>query len=1093
MHLSKNLVLKRVILLLAFITFSSVARSTDYYISSSGNDVSNTGLSPSSPWKTIAKANSLFPTLRPGDRILFKRGDVFYGGLRITASGVSGNPIIISAFGTGEKPLITGLTTISDWKDEGNGIYSSSVKCQSALEMVLINNVQYGMGRFPNTSWLTVDSHTGDISISDSELNSNIINWKGAEIVQRKGCSYVMDRYKIAGHSGNTLTYNGAGTYLPSDGWGYFVQNDIRTLDSSGEWYYNITTSVFSVFFGPDNPGNNKVQISTVDNLISFSSENQYVTIDNISFRGANKNAIYCYRNNNITIQNCNIDFSGNNGIWGVSSQNLVISNSKINYSNVSGIRIGGLYCHNSRISGNTVMNTGLIPGMGDFHKTGTGIAANQGNNIVIEFNHIQNSGHCGIIFGGTGSTVSNNYISNFCMKLEDGGGIYYGGQAESKNMLIKENIILYGSGAPGGKPEGKPSMAAGIYLDYNTTGGVRIISNTIAHINWNGIYLHGCQNVEITGNSVFNAVSCFKSQEYEGVSVPARNLTMIENIYFAKDPKQYPLFVHSTNNDFDQFGYFNNNYYARPLDNAKPILPSVNWSGTPKTLKEWQTLYGHDPDSKISPVALTDTADIDFYFNPSAVNKEFALTQPMIDVTGTKHTSKIILAPYTSIILMKDPSPDQPVIPSYISSVIQNSTPDKLEITFSTTLSTNPLPPVTAFTVQVNGNNRKVTSLTVTGSKIILTLESPVIFGDNVTFTYTQPNSSGLQTPSGSLAKSTAELTVKNNLFDPAVHNGAPVISLKYVPTTFSGFVYEIDASGTTDPDSDIITFSWEAPYSVPVSGTTDSKIRFLAPVVKKSEILTFVLNASDGRVTSEKIIEINLLPYKPEIAMLKVSGISASSYYKSYYPGNVTDENPTTRWSVEGDNQWLQFDLPVPCKISHLQVAFLTGQKYESYFDIYASKDNIIWTPVALNAVSCDFSGSWQVFNFPEDNHNTEFSYVKLVGNGNSSDKWNNISGLRIFGNDKDVDSKSYYNSGEITLYPNPVSEFINVLILEPSSDSQSLRIYNSSGKLCLEETLETGGDYFQISITLKPGIYIAKILQAGLITHTQKLIVV
>ena len=59
---------------------SVIASATDYYVSSSGNDSAN-GLSSSTPWQSISKVNSVFSSLNPGDRILFKRGDVFYGTL----------------------------------------------------------------------------------------------------------------------------------------------------------------------------------------------------------------------------------------------------------------------------------------------------------------------------------------------------------------------------------------------------------------------------------------------------------------------------------------------------------------------------------------------------------------------------------------------------------------------------------------------------------------------------------------------------------------------------------------------------------------------------------------------------------------------------------------------------------------------------------------------------------------------------------------------------------------------------------------------------------------------------------------------------
>ena len=56
--------------------FSFIASAKDYYISSTGNDSSD-GLSSSTPWRTISKVNAEFSKLNPGDRILFKRGDVF--------------------------------------------------------------------------------------------------------------------------------------------------------------------------------------------------------------------------------------------------------------------------------------------------------------------------------------------------------------------------------------------------------------------------------------------------------------------------------------------------------------------------------------------------------------------------------------------------------------------------------------------------------------------------------------------------------------------------------------------------------------------------------------------------------------------------------------------------------------------------------------------------------------------------------------------------------------------------------------------------------------------------------------------------------
>src|SRR5665811_1091801 len=102
----KNVPLKNA-LIIAFLILSTIASATDYYVSSSGSDANN-GLSSSTPWKTIAKVNSAFSLMKPGDRILFKRGDVFTGQITLTVSGSALAKITFSAYGTGNAPIIQG-------------------------------------------------------------------------------------------------------------------------------------------------------------------------------------------------------------------------------------------------------------------------------------------------------------------------------------------------------------------------------------------------------------------------------------------------------------------------------------------------------------------------------------------------------------------------------------------------------------------------------------------------------------------------------------------------------------------------------------------------------------------------------------------------------------------------------------------------------------------------------------------------------------------------------------------------------------------------------------------------------------------------
>ncbi len=84
-----------------------ILSSPAYYISNTGDDINNDGKSESKPWRTISKVNG-YTGFKPGDNILFKKGDTWYEQLIIPASGTSGNPIKLGAYGSGANPVIDG-------------------------------------------------------------------------------------------------------------------------------------------------------------------------------------------------------------------------------------------------------------------------------------------------------------------------------------------------------------------------------------------------------------------------------------------------------------------------------------------------------------------------------------------------------------------------------------------------------------------------------------------------------------------------------------------------------------------------------------------------------------------------------------------------------------------------------------------------------------------------------------------------------------------------------------------------------------------------------------------------------------------------
>lgn len=101
--------IRRVVLTGVLVIAPSLCFSTSYYVSCTGSD-SNNGTSSSTPWATLAKASA--QPYAPGDQVLLLDGCVWVGTFQPTTSGISGNPITLSNYGSGALPRIMALPAI---------------------------------------------------------------------------------------------------------------------------------------------------------------------------------------------------------------------------------------------------------------------------------------------------------------------------------------------------------------------------------------------------------------------------------------------------------------------------------------------------------------------------------------------------------------------------------------------------------------------------------------------------------------------------------------------------------------------------------------------------------------------------------------------------------------------------------------------------------------------------------------------------------------------------------------------------------------------------------------------------------------------
>lgn len=602
--------MKNIITLILCIWFCQT-KAANYYFSSSIGDDSRSALqalNANTPWKTIGQLNSYMGNLQPGDSVLFKKNDIFFGSINVVKSGTNGKPIVFGAYGTGAKPIITGFTQVGNWINLGGNIWEStnSVSALPTCNIVVINGVNTPMGRYPNSDYLTIQTHSGSTSITNSTL-SGANSWLGAELVIRSN-RWTLDRTTILGHSGNKLTFNPT-SYQPINGFGFFIQNSNETLDLQNEWYYNSNTKKLRMF-SVSRPTN--VQLAAVETLIF--TNGSYLVFENLALQGGNG---YGFASNSparskVIIQNCEINFIGRDAISQTDLSDFSLQNSLITNINNCAVK---LYYQNPRanIQNNMIQNTGVFPGMGQSDIGGYCAIYTNGPGTIIESNKIVATGNNGIDFTGDYSAfIKNNFVDTFAFVLDDGGGIYtWKGNASSSatsQQSIINNIVLNGIGAGKGTDNPTYSAADGIYADDNSAN-INILQNTVANCsNW-GIFLHNAHDLKILENTCYNN----KSQltiTHDNIlpTAPIRNIILRKNKFVSKTIGQAVAKIETLDNDIVFFGQADSNYYARPLDDLYTIFvkptPTV---GISQSLSSWRHTYSKDFNSRNSPKTISE------------------------------------------------------------------------------------------------------------------------------------------------------------------------------------------------------------------------------------------------------------------------------------------------------------------------------------------------------------------------------------------------------------------------------------------------------------------------------------------------------
>jgi hypothetical protein len=170
----KKLLFISIVLFVGGIAFT--ASATTYYLDATGGNDSASGISVEEAWKSLEKVKSL--ALKPGDKILLKKGEIFHGELHIQAKGEANNPVIIDQYGEAvASPCIKGYS---------HSLYAVYVFNSEYVEIRNLEIVNTGNERLPSRTGIKV--HLKDYGIAHSTtLKGLYIHDVNGSLVKKKG------------------------------------------------------------------------------------------------------------------------------------------------------------------------------------------------------------------------------------------------------------------------------------------------------------------------------------------------------------------------------------------------------------------------------------------------------------------------------------------------------------------------------------------------------------------------------------------------------------------------------------------------------------------------------------------------------------------------------------------------------------------------------------------------------------------------------------------------------------------------------------------------------------------------------------------
>lgn len=603
---------------LAFLFIGLPSVASEWYISSDSSVSPDRdkiagvpGKSPSYPLIGALALKATLSSAKPGDQIRLRRGDVFFGSLKIQVEGSESNPILLSTYGEGPRPRITDLFRLMAWRQVSGNIWAAKIdwpkgsKKQKPM-MLLRDGVPLALARFPNPSqtwggYLPIFRHQGRSKIWCDSLPKGFGAPK-AELVVRSR-RWILDRLSLKAIKGNELSLGEGLNYDPEDGFGFFFQGYPGALDAEGEWCHDEARDEIWLY-SDGTPSYRRYELASQSTLVDLSGSSG-LRIVGVEICGSNDTCLRADSSRYLAMDDCAIGPSGTNGLTAYGSERLSLSNCHFTYCQNNAISLDA--AKDLKVVGNLISDTGTMAGMGHGGDGTYNAIYASGQDILLEANRVVRTGYIPISFGGDRVRVRRNWVEAYAFVKDDAGGIYTWTNGKQGNFerLIEENFVHGGLGAEDGQP-GAGRAANGIYVD-DRSEGILVRGNVVWDVADIGIFLHNSHDIDVQENLCFDNGTQFQASR-DGIapeSLP-KNIRLRANRFFSAQLGQVLVKI---TNWYDSMALglsFSDNLYASPMANGSQVeIQYPHKAANRLNVSEWALGLGQDPSAHINQIFL--------------------------------------------------------------------------------------------------------------------------------------------------------------------------------------------------------------------------------------------------------------------------------------------------------------------------------------------------------------------------------------------------------------------------------------------------------------------------------------------------------